>query len=61
MSTLAPAPPKTSPVPFTSPGPYRINVHEYDRIVAARALDDDLPCSSESAFQQGDRSCPKAN
>ena len=41
MSTIAPAQPTTSPVPLALPDLYRINVHEYERIVAAGVLDDE--------------------
>ena len=41
MSTIAPAQPTTSAVPLALADLYRINVHEYERIVAAGALEDE--------------------
>ena len=41
MSTIAPAQPTTSAVPLTLPDLYRINVHEYERMVAAGVLEDE--------------------
>jgi hypothetical protein len=41
MSTIAPAQPTTSTVVVGLPDLYRINVHEYERIVAAGALVDE--------------------
>jgi Uma2 family endonuclease len=41
MSTIAPAQPMTSAVHLALSDLYRINVHEYERIVAAGALDDE--------------------
>jgi Uma2 family endonuclease len=41
MSTIAPAQTTTSAVHLALPDLYRINVREYERIVAAGALDDD--------------------
>ena len=41
MSTIAPAQPTTSAVHLALADLYRINVHEYERIVAAGALDDE--------------------
>lgn len=41
MSTIAPAQPAASPVSLSLAGLYRINVREYERIVAAGALEDE--------------------
>ena len=41
MSTIAPAQPTTSAVSLALGDLYRINVHEYERIVAAGALEDE--------------------
>jgi Uma2 family endonuclease len=40
MSTITPMHPAATPVSLPISALYRINVHEYERIIAARALDD---------------------
>jgi Uma2 family endonuclease len=41
MATIAPAQPTTSAVPLSLADLYRVNVHEYERMVAAGALEDE--------------------
>jgi len=40
MSTITPAPPASTPAPLASPSVYRMTVDEYERLAAARVLDD---------------------
>jgi Uma2 family endonuclease len=41
MSTITPMQPATTPVTLPISTLYRINVHEYERIIAARAIEDE--------------------
>ena len=40
MATITPTPPASSPAPLASSSVYRMTVDEYERLAAARVLDD---------------------